>query len=573
MCTIRQTLTTGRTLLTALNANMAMAGAVWWALALLAAPCAHARVDWKPVAAEALSLKAPQVDKDAPAEILFREIRLEFKRDGVDISEYARIKVFSDAGREQGTVSIPYFDKDKIREASGRTTKPNGATQELAADSFFDRTVAKGNGHKIKVASFALPNVEAGDVIEYYWRARHEWPAYERIDIQSELPSQRVRVVVRNTAAEISVHWLNINLPNPAKQRDSSETSLEFENLPGLHEEPLMPPEDMAHGWILFVCRSLFQGSYDDALAEVLKKQLKAGGNLRRVAQELARNASSDEDKLRTLYEYCQNRIKKAGEDQAIEEFVRRKENRDPEDTLKRGMGTGADIDSLFVALARAVGFDARWARVPDGGEVIYGGDVMSDPYFIRAYDVGVRVGGHWRYFNPATRQLPFGMLRWQEEGQPAILLDENSHKVEWDRTPVTPAEGTACNHFGQLRLTAEGTLEGDVHIGYKGHLALEKRQKMTDKGEQEWQKTFADDIRNRWKGAEVSDLRIEQRAELGKPLLVFLHLRIPGYASRTGKRLFLRPAIFQAGAAPIFTAKTREQPVYFHYNAMQSAY
>ncbi len=46
-------------------------------LALLAASRAHPAVDWKPVAPEELSLKAPRVDKDAPAEILSREIHFQ----------------------------------------------------------------------------------------------------------------------------------------------------------------------------------------------------------------------------------------------------------------------------------------------------------------------------------------------------------------------------------------------------------------------------------------------------------------------------------------------------------------
>jgi len=544
--------------------KVAMAGAV--CLALLAAPCAHAGVDWKPVAAEELSLKAPRVDKDAPAEILFKEIRIEFKLDGVYLSEYARIKVFSDPGREQGTVSIPYFDKDKIREASGRTTKPSGSTQELTADAIFDRTVVKANAHKLKLASFALPNVEAGDVIEYSWRAKNELRTHERIEIQAEIPSELVRVVFKNSVVGLVVHWIYVNLRRPY-ERAAEETSVEFESLPGLHQEPLMPPEDMAHGWMLFICQGKYQPSYSEVRFEALKKQLKTGGSLRRAAQEITGNAPSDEDKLRNLYEYCQNRIKKAAEDPALEDFVRRKENRDPEDTLKTGMGTGRDVDSLFVALARAAGFEARWATLPDGGEVIYDRTTMEDPYFFQAYHAGVHVGGQWRFFDPATHQLPFGALRWQAEGQPAILMDENTREVERRNTPVTPAAANACKHFGMLRLAADGTLEGDVHIGYTGHPALEKRQKMTNQGEREWQKTFADEIRNRWKGANVSDLRIENRDELGKPLLVLLHLSIPGYASRTGKRLFLQPAIFQAGAAPIFSAKTREQPVYFHYS------
>lgn len=565
MHTIRQAPTTCGRVFRALLAKMA-ADAAWLALASLVTPCAHANVDWNPVDAEELSLKAPRVDKDAPAEILFKEIRIEFKRGGVEISEYARIKIFTDRGREQGTVSVPYFDKDKIRETSGRTTKPNGATQELAADSMFDRTVLRANGHKIKVSSFALPNVEAGDVVEYSWRASSELQSYERIEIQAEIPSERVRVVVKNTAAGISVRWIYIDLPNPAR-RESSETSLEFANLPAFHQEPMMPPEDTAHGWMLFNCRGVYQASFNAFLSERLKKQLKAGRNLRRVAQEITKNASSTEEKLQSVYEYCQNRINKVGDDPAVEDFIQRKENRDPEDTLKRGIGTGADIDALFVVLARAAGFEARWATLPDGGDVIYDPNVMEDPYFLRAYDVGVRVGGHWRFFDPATRQLPFGMLRWQEEGQRAILMDENTQEVEWVDTPVTPAAASACNHVGIFRLAADGTLEGDLHIGYTGHLALEKRRKIAEQGEREWQKAFGDDIRNRWKGAEVGDLRIEKGDELGKPLLVLLHLRIPGYASRTGKRLFLQPAIFQAGLPPLFTAKTREQPVYFHYS------
>jgi transglutaminase-like putative cysteine protease len=533
-------------------------------LALLAVPCAHAGVDWKPVAAEELSLKAPRVDKDAPAEILSKEIRIEFKSDGVHLSEYARIKVFTDPGREQATVSVPYFDKDKIREASGRTTKPNGSTQELAKDALFDRTVVKASGYKVKVASFALPNVEAGDVIEYSWRAKNELRKYERLEIQDEIPSERVRVMFKNSVAGIQVDWVYLNLPKP-DQHASQETSFEFENLPGIHQEPLMPPEESAYGWMLFICRGEYQPPYIQS--DFLQKQLKTSGNLRRAALEITGKASSDEERLRNLYEYCQHRIRKAGEDPGTEDIAHRKENRDPDDTLKAGTGTGLDIDSLFVALARAAGFDARWAILPDGGQVIYDENTMQDPYFRRAYDVGVVFGSHWRFFDPATHQLPFGALRWEEEGQPATLIDERGPKVEWARTPVTPAAFSASKHFGRLQLAADGTLEGDVHIGYTGHFALEKRRKITEQGEREWEKTFSDDIRNRWKGAEVSDLRIGQRDNLDKPLLVLLHLRVPGYASRTGKRLFLQPALFRAGVPPVFTAKTRHQPVYFHYS------
>jgi hypothetical protein len=43
-------------------------------------------------------------------------------------------------------------------------------------------------------------------------------------------------------------------------------------------------------------------------------------------------------------------------------------------------------------------------------------------------------------------------------------------------------------------------------------------------------------------------------------------HIKVPGYAQRTGKRLLLMPAYFQAGTPTRFPESTREFPVYFHY-------
>jgi hypothetical protein len=50
------------------------------------------------------------------------------------------------------------------------------------------------------------------------------------------------------------------------------------------------------------------------------------------------------------------------------------------------------------------------------------------------------------------------------------------------------------------------------------------------------------------------------------KPFIYAYHVRVPGYAERTGKRLFLRPAFFQYGVGPLFPTSERKNNVYFHY-------
>jgi hypothetical protein len=43
-------------------------------------------------------------------------------------------------------------------------------------------------------------------------------------------------------------------------------------------------------------------------------------------------------------------------------------------------------------------------------------------------------------------------------------------------------------------------------------------------------------------------------------------HVKVQGYAQRTGKRLFLSPAFFEAAMAARFSAETRQLPIYFAY-------
>jgi hypothetical protein len=65
---------------------------------------------------------------------------------------------------------------------------------------------------------------------------------------------------------------------------------------------------------------------------------------------------------------------------------------------------------------------------------------------------------------------------------------------------------------------------------------------------------------------AELSDIKIENVTDRVKPFVYSFHVRVPGYAQRTGKRLFLQPEFFQRGVGPLFPTSERKHAVYFHY-------
>ena len=54
---------------------------------------------------------------------------------------------------------------------------------------------------------------------------------------------------------------------------------------------------------------------------------------------------------------------------------------------------------------------------------------------------------------------------------------------------------------------------------------------------------TFRDLIKEQMSTAEISNIKIENVTDPAKPFVYAFHVRVPGYAQRTGKRLFLQPA------------------------------
>jgi hypothetical protein len=155
-------------------------------------------------------------------------------------------------------------------------------------------------------------------------------------------------------------------------------------------------------------------------------------------------------------------------------------------------------------------------------------------------------------------------MLRWQEEGEEALVSDPK--EPTWVKTPLSGPEKSKQKRTAKLRLTEDGTLEGDVRIEYTGHFAVERKEWDDNDSPTEREQTLRDRIKGQMSTAELSDIKIENITDPIKPFVYSFHVSVPGYAQRTGKRLFLQPAFFQHGLGPLFQTSSRTYPIYFHY-------
>lgn len=551
----------------------------------LALPAAvFAGDDWRPVDPADLGLKAPVVEKDADAEAIFWEVRLSDEVDGgtprTVLRHYLRIKVFSERGREaQSKIDIPFLSNWKIQDVAARTIKPDGSIVELKKEDVLERVVEKSNGLKIKAKSFAMPGVEPGSIIEYRWKEiRNDRLAnYIRLYFQRDVPVQLVKYYIKPLSLPgfeygMRAHTFN-GEPTPFVKEKDGFYSVSMTKVAAFHEEPRMPPEDAVRPWMLifYSKETKLEGEkywqdYGKRTYEENKSRMKVSDEVKAASAAAIADAPTPEGKLERLFEFCRSKIKNINDDASgltAEDRAKLKDNKSPADTLKRGMGTGTDIDMLFAALAIAAGFDARVVNLSDRSDFFFDKG-FPDDYFIQAYDIAVKVGDQWRFYDPASTYVPLGMLRWQEEAQQALLSDPK--EPVWLTTPLSSPEKSKMKRTAKLTLSEDGTLEGDAQVEYYGHLAVYRKEWDDDDSPAQREETLRDAIKKRMSTADLSAIKVANVTDPLKPYIYNYHVRVPGYAQRTGKRLFLQPEFFQHGIGSLFSGSERKYAVYFDY-------
>ena len=232
-------------------------------------------------------------------------------------------------------------------------------------------------------------------------------------------------------------------------------------------------------------------------------------------------------------------------------------------DALKQGLGTGYDINMVFAALVDAAGMNARIALTGNREEIFFN-ETYTDPYFLRGEMVAVKLGGEWKYFDPATPWLACGAQVWGQQGGAVLITDGKT--PEWSKVPLSKPQDSVEWHKAQFKLDGGGGISGNVLLRYTGHLALSERNSLARKSPAEREQYLIDDLKQQFGNPEVSEIKWENVEDAEKPLAVSFHIQIPNYVQRTGKRIFLQPAIFQHNLAARFPTTERRYPVYFHY-------
>jgi hypothetical protein len=301
---------------------------------------------------------------------------------------------------------------------------------------------------------------------------------------------------------------------------------------------------------------------FSKEVAASRKKSTEPTPEIESATASLALGVASLDQKLAALVAFCRTKIARVDVDTATaadrKDFVA---NKSPTAALAAGRGTGSDVFGLFMAMARSAGLDVRPALLPSRDDVFFNGAWML-PQLMKEMVVAVRDDDQWRFVDPTSDHAPGGHLSWAQELQPALIADE--HTLVTTTTPASPPEWSMRSRTATLHLSEDGTLEGDVTAEYTGHLAMMFKEQEDHLAPAERETLLKDQFTGRLPGIEMSEVRIDNVTNPDKPYTNQYHIKIPGFAQRTGSRLFIQPSVFQKGIPPEFPAAARKYPIFF---------
>jgi len=544
-------------------------------------------IGFQPVSQEELQMTVEPRAPGAPAIILFREVDRDDNGQTAHEDVYFRVKILTDEGRSYADVRIPFYKEEgDIVNIHARTIRPDGTIVNFEGKPF-TKMIEKVRGLKYMAKVFALPDVQVGSILEYYYTI--DLPENALVEshwiLSDELFTKNAKFSLRPYSDDFDptyLRWTWNQLPaetaGPVEGHDNV-IRLEATDIPAFETEDYMPPQNEMMSHVDFIYSDeAFEtdpAKYWEKIGKKRNRQLEHfighPKTMKMVVARIVSPSDSAEEKLRKIYARVQRLRNTDLETKTTQQQQRRNKERTAENVevvWKHQYARGDQLTWLFLALARASGFEAYGMWVPSRRTFFFDPQIM-DSGRLNANVVTVRMNGRDVFFDPGAAFTPFGLLPWYETAVQGLKLDKSGGT--WLQTDLPLASESGIARRADLRLTDIGDLEGKVTVTYSGLEASERRVEEALADETARKKFLEDDMSESIPiGCEV-ELTNHPDWEASSPLMAEYTLKVPGWGSATGRRVLLPVALFGAPEQHLFDHPSRVHPIYFQFPFQRS--
>jgi hypothetical protein len=550
----------------------------WLALLPLAWPQLASAFDWQPLDAAELAMTAEPNAPGAPAICLYRQV------DRLDTESterfYVRIKILAEAGRKYADVEIPYYKgREWVGGIDARTISPEGKITEFD-DKVYDKPIVSARGIKLLAKAFTLPDVRVGSIIEYHYNFSRD-SAYifdSHWILNDELYTRLARYSLQ-PSRYFTLTWvtpLGVPAGSTVPKFDTGRVRLEVHDVPAFATEEHMPPENALKQRVDFIYRSEDNDSADPAVFwKNFGKQrwydfdsfTDQRRDMEKALATIVQPGDPPEQVLRKVYARVQKLRnlsfeRSASEQENKHEKLRKRD--DVADVWEYGYGTASELNWLYCALVRAAGLRADPVLVATRDQYIFD-PRNANPNDLNTDVVVATLDGHDLFLDPGVPVAPFGVLPWEETAVRGLRLDKAAST--WLSTAAVRTVDNATERKALLTLEPDNALSGTLTVKYRGLDALVRRREELLEDDVDRRKFLEDEVKALVpSGIEIKLTNTPDWSLPEVPLVAEFNIRVPGWATRAGKRLLLPVGLFVAGERHVFEHATRKWPIYYHY-------
>ena len=456
--------------------------------------------------------------------------------------------VLTQAGRTQAASMSLYYTKDaeKMEVLSARVVKQDGSVVQVPAKDIQDTeqsgemNIYDPQGRALKV-TFA--NLAVGDAVDISYKLTRMTPTRvghfnDIFAFQGTEPMLEAQYSVDGPAKlPLTTHVYH---PQRTTKIETSKTKAgdrvlykwAVKNVGQLVPEPGM-------NWttempLLVVTTDPSWHNFAKWWAQLVEPQMEATPELKAKVKELTKDAKTDDEKIRAIYDFVAQDIRYRGLGVGPRTgYTPRKAH----ETFASRWGVCRDVSILMTSMLRETGIDAYPVLTN-----------MGDPVLPKiAYDgfnhaiVAVRKKGGWEYMDPTAKNNN-ALLPGNEAEQNTLVAT-----LQGAPLPKIPAADPSVNlghAIAHTTIAADGSMTSKVKLETKGMFDLVVRSIAAAMSEDQQKEIIESLLHHSLPDAQLVSFTMTSALALFTPMEVNIEIKVPNAAPKTGDYRLLRTVV-----------------------------
>jgi Domain of Unknown Function with PDB structure (DUF3857) len=537
--------------------------ALFAALACLPSPAiaGDSAPDWMRAAAQQ---KLPDYDKDTIAVILLDETQTTVHDNGqIETLHRAAIRLLRPQAKEDyGGIAVPFDKDEKVLSLKAWTIEPSGHEIAVGEKEAVEHGYLSDLEYlDVRVKALAFPEANPGSIVGFEYVKRERPYVFEdQWEFQDTSPVLTARFKLQLPAGwEFKTNWFNYQEQQP-QTLGSNQYLWELKNLPGIEDEPDMPPWRAVAGWAGIkyfpsnpALRAKSSGTWQDLglwYANLTQSSRAPSPQIKQKVTELTSGIPDTLGKIQAITEYMQRNIRYFAVEigiggyqphPAAEVFAHQFGDCKDKATLLGSMLGELGLDTYYVVVHTDRGFvHASYPSVDSFNHVILAihlPDNVSDSALYAI--VHSPKLGKLLIFDPTNQHVPLGYLpSYLQETYALLVAPDGGELIS---LPLLPPSTNRLLRTARFDLTPAGDLSGEIH---ELEWASDEREQFLDREPSKRAEVFDGFLANFLNNFRLTAASIGNLEKDDQTLSLNYKLVSPGYANAAGDLLFVRPRV-----------------------------